>query len=100
DEPLRVGATPLVDVPVVVRLDHDEVDVAVGAGVEDLAREARPVREVQPRQLAAGRHVAHPLVHVVATGRISSYRLGFTLNISGGLPAPAFNPRFRPRRSP
>ena len=68
DEAVRVGAAPLVDVPVVVRLDHDEVRVAVGTLVEHLAGEARPVREVEARELAAGRHVAHPLVYVVATG--------------------------------
>ena len=68
DEALGVGAAPLVDVPVVVGLDHDQVDVAVGALVQHLAGEAGPVREVEPGELAAGRHVAHPLVHVVAAG--------------------------------
>ena len=29
DEPVRIGGTPFVDVPVVVRLDHDFVDRAV-----------------------------------------------------------------------
>ena len=68
DEALGVRAAPLVDVPVVVRLDHHEVDVAVGALVQHLAGEAGPVREVEPRELAAGRHVAHALVDVVAAG--------------------------------
>src|SRR5262249_56777679 len=68
DEPVGVRTAPLVDVPVVVRLDHHEVDVAVRALVQDLAGEAGPVREVQPRELPAGRHVAHPLVDVVAAG--------------------------------
>src|SRR6266540_4261248 len=67
DDPLRVGAAPLVDVPVVVRLDHDEVDAVVRPRVQDLAREPRPVREVEARELTARRHVAHPLVDVVAT---------------------------------
>src|SRR5215211_8174864 len=47
DETLRMRAAPLVDVPVVVRLDHDEVDVAVRAGIQDLAREAGPSGKVQ-----------------------------------------------------
>src|SRR5262245_40604694 len=68
DEALRVRAAPLVDVPVVVRLDHDEVDGAVGAELEHLAREAGPVREVEPGELPAGGHVAHALVDVVAAG--------------------------------
>ena len=68
DEAIGIRAAPLVDVPVVVGLDHHEVDVAVGPGVEHLAGEAGQVREVQARELAAGRHVAHALVHVVATG--------------------------------
>ena len=68
DEAVGVRPAPLVDVPVVVRLDHHQVDVAVGPLVQDLAGEAGPVREVQPCELAAGGHVAHPLVDVVATG--------------------------------
>ena len=63
-----IRAAPLVDVPVVVRLDHHEVDVAVGALVQHLAGEAGPVGEVEARELTAGRHVADALVHVVATG--------------------------------
>ena len=68
DEAVRVGAAPLVDVPVVVGLDHDQVDVAVRALVQDLAGEPGEVREVEAGELAAGVHVAHPLVDVVATG--------------------------------
>ena len=68
DEPARVGAAPLVDVPVVVGLDHDQVDVAVRALVEHLAGESGPVREVQARQLAARVHVADPFVDVEAAG--------------------------------
>ncbi len=67
DEAVGMGAAPLVHVPVVVGPDHHEVDVPVGPEVQDLAGEAGPVREVQPCELAAGRHVAHTLVDVVAT---------------------------------
>ena len=68
DEAVRVRAAPLVDVPVVVGADHHEVHVAVGSRAQDLAREPGPVREVQPRELAAGRHVEHAGVDVVAAG--------------------------------
>ena len=68
DEPARVGAAPFVDVPVVVRLDHDQVDVAVGPLVEHLAGKAGPVRKVQAGQQSAGVHVADPLVDVEAAG--------------------------------
>ncbi len=66
DEPARVRGTPLVDVPVVVGLDHHQVDLAVRALVEHLAGEPGEVGEVQARQLAAGVHVADPLVDVEA----------------------------------
>ena len=68
DEPVRVRAAPLVDVPVVVGADHHEVHVAVGARAQHLPREPGPVREVQPGELPAGRHVEHACVDVVATG--------------------------------
>ena len=53
--------------PVVVGLDHHQVDVAVGALVEHLAGEAGEVRKVQTGQLSAGIHVADPLVDVEAS---------------------------------
>jgi hypothetical protein len=68
DEPVRVRAAPLVDVPVVVGLDHHEVDLGIRPLVEHLPGEPGPVGEVEPREHPAGRHVAHALVHVVAPG--------------------------------
>ena len=64
NEAAGIRRAPLVDVPIVVGLDHHQVDVAVGALVEDLAREAGEIGEVQTRQLAAGVHIAYPLVDV------------------------------------
>ena len=52
--------------PVVVGLDHHQVDVAVRTLVEDLAGEAGEVGEVQAGQLAAGVHVADSLIDVEA----------------------------------
>ena len=68
DEPFGIRAAPLVDVPVVVGLDHHEVDVAVGTLVQHLAGEAGPVGEVESGELPARRHVAHAFVHVEAAG--------------------------------
>ena len=67
DEPVGVGGAPLVDVPVVVRLDHDLVDRPVGPLVKHLAREAGPVGEVEAGERATGGHVTHPLVDVETT---------------------------------
>ncbi len=68
DEAVGVGTAPLVDVPVVVGLDHDLVDVGVRPLVQHLARKAGPVGEVQAGELTTGVHVTDALVHVVAAG--------------------------------
>ena len=67
-----MSAAPLVHVPVVVGLDHDEVDVAVGSLAQDLAGEAGPVREVEPGELTARGHVADSLVHEITPARWTS----------------------------
>jgi hypothetical protein len=86
DETLGIRAAPLVDVPVVVRLDHHEVDVAVGAEVQHLPGEARPVGEVEPGELTARRHVAHALVDVVAAGAHVLVPVGVHVEHLGRLP--------------
>ena len=63
-----IGAAPLVDVPVVVRLHDRERELLVVAREEQPAGERRERREAHAREHAARAHVLHPLVHVVATG--------------------------------
>ena len=58
---------PLVDVPIVVGLDHDLVDRTIRALVQDLPREASPVRKIQTSELTACIHVANAFVDVPAT---------------------------------
>ena len=68
DEAARMGAAPLVDVPVVVGLHHRQRDVLVLGAGEQLAAELRERREAQRAEHAVGVHVLHPLVDVVAAG--------------------------------
>ena len=58
---------PLVDVPVVVRLDERSGEVGVITG-EDPSREGRERREVHRREHAPGVHVLDPFVDVVTAG--------------------------------
>jgi hypothetical protein len=83
DEPVGMRAAPLVDVPVVVGLDHHEVDLGIGTLVEHLPGEPRPVREVEAREITAGRHVEDagvdlvaPRTHLVVRDRIDVEVLG------------------------
>ncbi len=66
DEAGRVGAAPLVDVPVVVGLHQRDREVVVFGG-EQPPGEAGERREADRRQDAAGVHVLDPLVDVVTT---------------------------------
>ncbi|CAB4816924.1 unannotated protein [freshwater metagenome] len=66
DEATGMRTAPLVDVPVVVGLDHDLVDIEVGALVQHLPGEAGEVGEVESRELTTRVHVTHALVYVEA----------------------------------
>ena len=68
DEPTRVRAAPLVDVPVVVRLEHGQRAVVAGgaAGVEHATAEARERREAHRTEHAVHVHVTHAGVDLVA----------------------------------
>jgi hypothetical protein len=65
DESARVLAAPLINVPVVIGLDHYLVQVVIGSPVEYLPGESRKVWKVQARELAAGIHVPHSFVNVI-----------------------------------
>ncbi len=66
DHPPRVGAAPLVDVPVVVRPQHGEGQVLVLRAGEVLAAELGVGREVHRREHAVDVHVTDALVDVPA----------------------------------
>jgi hypothetical protein len=66
DEPAGLGAAPLVDVPVVVRAHHGERLVLVLAPGKELAAELGERGEAHGAEDTVDRHVAYPLVHVVA----------------------------------
>jgi len=51
NEPVGVGGTPLVDMPVVVGLDHDLVHGQIRAFVQDLPGEARPIGKFRPARV-------------------------------------------------
>src|SRR5580704_583685 len=53
DEPFGIGGAPLIDMPVVVRLDHDFVQLQVRTLFQDLAGEPGPVGEVQTGELTS-----------------------------------------------
>ena len=66
DEPVRVGAAPPLDVPVVVGPQQGDGQVLV-RGQEELAGgEARPGGEVHGSEHAIGAHVTDPFMDVVA----------------------------------
>ena len=67
DEPVRVRAGPLVDVPVVVGRHHDQRGL-FPVHVEMARREAGERREAHRGQDAVAIHVANPLVDVVDAG--------------------------------
>ncbi len=68
DEPARMGAAPLLDVPVVVGLEQGAPEVfVIGAG-EQLPGEAGDRAEAHGSEHAIGIHVLDPLVHVEAPG--------------------------------
>ena len=82
DEPARVLAAPLVDVPVVVRPHHRGRDLVVLGGSEDAAREPRHRGEAQRTEEATGVHVLDALVdiptafaHLVEAGRLDAVLL-------------------------
>ena len=63
DEPARLRATPLVDVPVVVRLDHGQSDVLVLGPGKQLPTELRKGRKAQrPRTPLASMSLIRSLV--------------------------------------
>ena len=90
DEAARVGAAPLVDVPVVVGPDHGQRHVLVLGAGEELAAELGEGGEAQRAEHAVGVHVLDPLVDVPAA-RAGSRRTRW---------APCRTPRAaaRPRR--
>jgi len=65
DEPIGITGAPFVDVPVVVRPDHDLVHSRIWALVQHLTREAGPIGKVETRERASGRHITYSFVHVV-----------------------------------
>ncbi len=68
DEPARIAAAPVVDVPIVVGPHQGQRQVLVFGAGEELAAELGEGREAQRTQHAVGIHVLHPLVDVVAAG--------------------------------
>ena len=66
DEPVGVGGAPLVDVPVVVRLDHDLVEARSGPSLSTWPENPVQLGKLRPASVPAGRHVPHPLVDVEA----------------------------------
>ncbi len=68
DEPPRVGTAPVVDVPVVVGLQHDEGQVFVLRLLERATAEAGHAGETHGRQHSVPVHVTYPLVDVVGAG--------------------------------
>ena len=76
DEPARVGGAPLVDVPVVVGLEHHQRQLLVARLGEGAGVEAGHGREAHRREHAVGVHVAHALVHVEAAGPQLGERAG------------------------
>ena len=68
DEAPGVGAAPLVDGPVVVRLEHDQRELLVTRLGEGAGVEAGHRRKAHRRQHAVDVHVPDPLVDVEAAG--------------------------------
>ena len=68
DEATRVRGAPLVDVPVVVRLEHEQREVFVVGTAERARAEAGERREAHRGEDAVAVHVADALVHVVRAG--------------------------------
>jgi hypothetical protein len=68
DEPTVAPGTPLVDLPVVVRLDAEPRKLLVVAAQEDLPAEARVVREGQRRFHVVHRHVLDAGLRLPAAG--------------------------------
>ena len=66
-EAIGIARAPFVDMPVVVRLDHDFVHGLIRALVEHLTREAGPIGEVEAGQRSPSGHITYSLVHVVTT---------------------------------
>jgi hypothetical protein len=67
DEPVRVGAGPFVDMPVVIGRHHDQSGRILEL-VQVSRREAGEGREAHRGQDAVAAHIANALVHVVDAG--------------------------------
>ena len=85
DEAARVGAAPVLDVPVVVGPQHVDGELLVLGAGEELAAELDEGGEAHRPEHAVGVHVPDPLVDVVATlahllerGRLDAVLLGGT----------------------
>jgi hypothetical protein len=72
-------------VPIVVRADHDLIDLGVGSLIQHLSRKARPVWEIETGKLPPGIHVLDPLVHVVATWAHFFITVGIDIEVLGRL---------------
>ncbi len=68
NEAVGRGTAPFLDVPVVVRATERERGVLVVERGKETPGEAGERGEVQRAQYAVGRHVEHPLLHVVGAG--------------------------------
>ena len=68
NEPSWIGSAPLIDVPIVVGLQHDEGQILVLSLLERATAKAGHAGETHGRQHAVPIHVTHPLVDVVGTG--------------------------------
>ncbi len=68
NEPSRMGAAPLVHVPVVVGLEHDERQLLVLRLLEPAATEPRKAGEAHGGKNAVAVHVSYPFVDEVGSG--------------------------------
>ena len=85
DEPAGVGAAPLVDVPVVVRLEQVETDVEVLGAREQLTAELHEAREAHRAEHAVAVHVVDALMDVPAALADAGERGGLDAVLLGRL---------------
>ena len=95
DEPARVRAAPLVDVPVVVRAQHVQPHVEVLRPREQLAAELHEAREAHRPEHAVAVHVVDALVDVPAALADLVERGGLDAVLLGGLAGDGVQPDVR-----
>ena len=93
DEAARIGGAPLVDMPVVVRLQHHEGQVLVTRFGKRTSVEPGHGREAHRGQDPVDVHVPHPLVHIKQPGRSSENAPGLKPHSSCGHPTVAHIPK-------